>query len=61
MSTMIAGATQTAQGVIPIDVVESPLPTSTPELPRAAQRGQRLVVSDEHSVDPVTGPVTATW
>jgi hypothetical protein len=33
MSTMIAGATQTAQGVIPVDVVESPLPTSTPELP----------------------------
>lgn len=33
MLTMISGATQTAQAVIPVDMVESPFPTSTPELP----------------------------
>lgn len=33
MSTMIAGATQTSQAVIPVDIVASPIPTSTPELP----------------------------
>lgn len=33
MSTMISGASQTAQAVIPVDIVQTPLPTSTPEPP----------------------------
>jgi hypothetical protein len=35
MATMVSGATQTAQAVIPIEMVDTstPIPTSTPELP----------------------------
>ncbi len=33
MSTMISGASQTAQAVIPVDIVGSPLPSFTPEPP----------------------------
>jgi len=33
MQTIVSGLTQTAGAVVPIDLVESPIPTLTPELP----------------------------
>ena len=35
MATMVAGATQTAQAVIPVEIVESPIPSATLGVPTA--------------------------